>query len=71
MSDASYEMRAAAADWFAVDMEQCPWCDNFVPWDELISLIGTPMICPDCRIEEKLRRLDELTEAATWPMGLS
>jgi len=46
----------AAGHWFADEMEKCPGCGEYVPWDELVALIGTPPICPGCRKNEQERR---------------
>lgn len=63
----NYQAREAAADYFAGDMEQCPDCEQWVPFDELESLIGTKPICLGCRCRVKQERLEELL----WPLGLA
>jgi len=63
--------RIAAGYWFVDEMEECERCGRYVPWDQLEALIGTPPICPACRKKELEARLEELQEAAVWPLGLS
>jgi hypothetical protein len=61
----------AAGEWFESEMEPCPNCGAYVPWDELVALIGTRPVCPGCRRKEQERRLAEAMELMTWPLGLS
>jgi hypothetical protein len=56
------EAKAAAGDWFADEMEECPWCHEYVHYDDLETLIGTPSICFACRKKEQKRRLADAME---------
>lgn len=61
-------LRESAADWFEDEMEQCPLCAEYVPWEELQALIGTPPICFACRKRIQEERLMEMN---SWPLGLA
>jgi hypothetical protein len=66
--------KKAAGEWFAEEMELCPGCRDYFPFEELVALIGTPRLCSVCRIKEQTQRLDmfgTLAERETWPLGLS
>jgi hypothetical protein len=56
----------AAGDWFWDEMEECPYCNKYVPYDELEGLIGTPSICFACRKKVKQTLLDVLLGSRTW-----
>jgi hypothetical protein len=49
----------AAGEYFMDDMECCPRCGEYVPWDHLEALIGTPPICFVCRVRVQESRLED------------
>jgi hypothetical protein len=61
--------KAEALDfWYSDEMEQCPLCMEYAPWDELEALISTPPICIACR---KRIQEERLVEMMAWPLGLA
>jgi hypothetical protein len=50
----------AAGNWFWDDMEECPECGDYVPYDELEGLIDTLPICFPCRKKRKEELLGNL-----------
>lgn len=61
--------RQAAAYYFADEMEECPGCSEYVPYEELETIIGTPKLCLACRRKLKEDLLAEMREPVF--MGLS